>query len=232
MILLQQLKRFFGRKPLRFWLLLAGILIALLCFEEVVDDVFHDPKEGDFEAAVLDRSVGDFASAYRTERLTQVMTDLTSLGSVSVIATLSVVFLSVLVSFRDFRGVAYLSTLLIGAGLWPFLLKLYFSRPRPDEGTWLVNVSDLSFPSGHSFGAAAVYIGCAYYAGQKATHWQQEIFFYLLGALLALLVGLSRIYLGVHYSTDVLAGLSGGVAWGLLVPLGYEMLTGGRAVSR
>lgn len=204
--------------------MLLGIFIALLSFEEVVDDVFHDPKEGDFEAETLDRLIRNFVSGFQSTRLTQVMTDLTALGSVSVVFTLFIIFISILISFRDYKGVGFLSLLLTGAGLWPYLLKLYFARERPDEVDWLVRVSDLSFPSGHAFGAAATYIGFAYYAGLYAKSRNQKVLFYFLGGLVTLLVGVSRVYLGVHYPTDVMAGLSGGIAWGLIASLSYDLL--------
>lgn len=220
---IQQIKKFIKHKRFRAWLMILGICFALICFEEVVDDVFHDPQEGDYEAQTFDRSISETAKAWRTPALNQVMTDLTALGSVSVIVTLFVIFMSLLISFRDLKGIAFVSFVLAGAGLWPTLLKLYFNRGRPADTEWLAQVNDLSFPSGHSFGAAAAYIGFAYYASLYAKNWRHEGFFYILGALLAAIVGLSRIYLGVHYPTDVLAGLSGGVAWGLFASAVYEL---------
>lgn len=199
-----------------------GIALALLTFQEIVDDVFYDPLEGDHEAQTFDRSLLKWAGEVRSPYVNQMMTDLTALGSVSVILTLFFVFASVLVTNRDYRGLSYMLIVLAGGAAWPSFLKRVFGRARPEEIAQLVNVTDLSFPSGHAFGSASVYIALAYYGAQYARSWPQEMFFYLLGLLLIMLVGISRVYLGVHYPTDVIAGISGGIAWGLLVSAIYE----------
>jgi undecaprenyl-diphosphatase len=219
---MQSLTQIFTHRRFRFWFMMTGVAVALLGFEEVVDDVFNDPLEGDLEAAALDRSVAQFIGRLRNPHLTQVMTDLTALGSISVVLTLFFILASILATYRDFKGLSYLTILLLGAGAWPFVLKPLFDRPRPPEMDRLISVSNLSFPSGHSFGASAVYIGLAYYAAQYTRSWAHELFFYCLGGALIFTVGVSRIYLGVHYPTDVFAGLCGGAAWGLLTACGYE----------
>lgn len=219
---LNALKTILVKRP-RILILLLGLVVSLVCFEEVMDDVFYDPLEGDREALEFDRMIMNHVTELRLPLLTQAMTDLTALGSISVVLTLFLVMASVLYSFRDFKGMTYLFSVLLGAGLWPLFLKPLFARARPDSIEHLVNVTDLSFPSGHSFGAAAVYLGLSYYAGQHARTWPQEVFFYILGGVLIFLIGLTRIYLGVHYPTDVLAGISGGLAWGFMVSLVFEL---------
>jgi undecaprenyl-diphosphatase len=208
-------------------ILILGVILSSVAFYEVADGVFQDSLEGDQEVVQFDRQITDFFATYRTHQLTQAMTDITALGSLSVITTSFIILASVLMSYRDFAGLKYLGLVFVGAGLWPLFLKRMFARDRPPEMDHLVHVSDLSFPSGHSFGAAAFYIAFAYMAGRYARSWKQELFFYGLAGLLISLVGISRIYLGVHYPTDVLAGLSGGAAWAMAVSAGYERFKSG-----
>jgi undecaprenyl-diphosphatase len=203
--------------------MVSGLLLSLIGFFEVSDDVFSDPLEGDYEVQTFDQTIAQFVRSIESPLLTQSMIDLTSLGSLSVIFVMSFVLSSVLYTYRDYKGLSYLFIVLAGAGLWPTLLKLYFKRERPPLTQHLVNVTDLSFPSGHAFGAAALYFALAYYSAQYTRNWYQEIFFYILGGTLIILVGVSRIYLGVHFPTDVLAGVSGGLVWVLLVSLIFEV---------
>lgn len=216
-------------RPIRFWILLALSFISLLFFEEVYDDVFRDPLQGDLESTYFDQQIMQFFNGYRSPKINQMMTDLTALGSISVVVTFFVILASVLITYRDYKGLTYISVVLAGAGLWPNVLKPLFNRARPDIVDHLVNVSDLSFPSGHAFGAASVYVALAFYAGGYARTWRQELFYYFLGALLIFTVGLSRIYLGVHFPTDVLAGIAGGLTWGFSVSAFYELVVDRRS---
>lgn len=221
---MDNLKKIWHKHPPRFWIMLAGVIISLLGFAEIVDDVFSDPQEGDLESVQFDHDVRKIASGLRSPMLTQAMTDLTALGSVSVVFAFVFVLVSVLFSYKDYRGIAYLMVISAGAGIFPSLLKVYFDRERPDSLDHLVNVSDLSFPSGHAFGATAIYFGLAFYSGLYARTWRQEVFFYILGGLLISLVCLSRIYLGVHFPTDVIAGFFGGAVWALSASAVYVLL--------
>lgn len=223
--------QFLASKPLRFWILLLGMILSVFFFEEVVDDVFNDPSEGDFEAKEFDHMISTLAQRQRGPMVNQAMIDLTALGSVSVVFTFFFILFSVLAIYRDWKGMIYLTLIAAGAGAIPQVLKSHFNRPRPDVNVHLVNVSDLSFPSGHSFGAAAIYLALAFYAGRYAKSWSQEIFFYFLGGIVIFLVGISRIFLGVHYPTDVLAGISGGAAWAFGISAAYVFVTHPKNVS-
>lgn len=213
----------FNWRKARFWLIVATLVFALLGFEEIVDDVFHDPLEGDHEASHFDRAISSFFASFRTPGLTQSMIDLTALGSVSVITVLSLVILWTLLHLRDFRGLAFLLITLAGSALWPMTLKLYFQRHRPPSEEFLVTVSDLSFPSGHAFGATAAYLAFAYCATRFAKTTPFKVSFFVIAFVLSALVGVSRIYLGVHFPTDVLAGWLGGVAWSSMTIMVFEL---------
>lgn len=201
----------------RFWFFLALSCVALLGFAEIVDDVFKDPVEGDHETPTFDQSVLRVAASFRAPHLNQAMTDLTALGSVSVITVFCVALLTLLFFLRDWVGMAYLAITVGGGALWPQLLKPFFGRARPGVTDHLVNVSDLSFPSGHSFGAASAYLAFAFLASRYFRDPLRELVIFFFAAMVIFLVGISRIYLGVHFPSDVIAGACAGSAWALTV---------------
>ena len=156
-------------------------------------------------------------SQIRTEPLTQVMTDITALGSFSVLILMGVVVAITLSLHRDRAGLVQLALAGAGAALWPSLLKALFLRERPTIVEQLVTASGLSFPSGHSFGSAAMYLTFALLAGRALKRADQRKYFVILASTVIVLVGFSRTYLGVHYATDVLAGLVCGATWAMLI---------------
>lgn len=219
MFVIQQLK---NQINLKFWVMLVCLVSSAFFFAEILDDVFFDPLESDYEVYAFDQGIGDFIRSFRTPVLTEVMRDMTALGSVSVIATFFLIFLTVLLNFRDYQGIIFMSILLAGGGIIPMTLKLLFGRERPSENEFLVLVHDLSFPSGHAFGSTVAYLGFAYYASRFVQKTHQGLFFYLLAILIIGIICVSRIYLGVHYPTDVLAGFSGGAIWALVAMMIHE----------
>lgn len=215
-----KITRAFRASP-RLWLFLACAALGLAVFLEVAEDVFVDPRqEGDHEAELFDAAVARFIVRFRSPMLTQAMTDITALGSISVFAVLTLVTASLLWFRRDRLGLLYLFTLVLGTGAWNHILKGLFGRERPDVEGHLVAVSNSSFPSGHSFSAAAIYSGLVFLASTHTKSWRLEVFLYFLAALLIACVGASRIYLGVHYTTDVMAGIGVGLAWSFLLSAG------------
>jgi len=96
------------------------------------------------------------------------------------------------------------------------VLKLLFNRPRPELVPHAAYASTSSFPSGHSMMSALTYLTLGALLARSQERKRLKAFAMLLAATLTFLVGLSRIYLGVHWPTDVLAGWSVGVAWTLL----------------
>jgi membrane-associated phospholipid phosphatase len=104
-----------------------------------------------------------------------------------------------------------------GAGAIDGIAKRLVSRPRPQPD--LITHLDrwagetMSFPSGHSMGSMAIYLSLALLVSRWAPNRRCAVFTVAAGAILALLIGFSRVYLGVHYPSDVLAGWAGGAAW-------------------
>jgi undecaprenyl-diphosphatase len=205
-------------------ILLLSLALALLGFEEVVDDVFRDVPAGDLEAQQLDAAASAWIGAMRSPALTQVMVDLSALGSVSVLTTVSVLILGVLHFARNRSRATHFVIVGLGAALIPLVLKAYFSRQRPNVADRLVEVGDLSFPSGHAFGAASIYLFVAIWAWSWKLPASARLATSLGATLLIATVGMSRIYLGVHYATDVMAGVAAGAAWTLLMAVIFTML--------
>jgi undecaprenyl-diphosphatase len=105
----------------------------------------------------------------------------------------------------------------VGAGLLNIWLKWFFARPRPTLFPPVIMDTSYSFPSGHTMGAVALYGFVAYVLWQ-----QRQRVWALLAVFFALLIALSRIYLGVHYPSDILAALAVTLVWLTLVIIGYR----------
>lgn len=208
----------------RIFLYLLFVVFFVIGLEEVVDDVFDDVPSGDLESQNLDRSISMWLKAYRSPELNQIMTDLTALGSVSVLTVISIGVMAVLIWSKNRMGLGQLSVAGLGAMIWPGILKEFFGRERPDLLEHLVNVSDLSFPSGHSFGASVMYITFALLASRLFKSIYQTAFWIVFVCLVIGLVGLSRIYLGVHHPTDVMGGFCAGGIWAFFVGILFEYL--------
>ena len=95
------------------------------------------------------------------------------------------------------------------------LLKLGFARPRPELVSHLVNVNSFSFPSGHATMATITYLTLGVLLARVQKRRHMKLYLLAVASILALLVGFTRVYLGVHWPTDVIAGWCVGTAWAL-----------------
>jgi len=162
------------------------------------------------------RVPGDLSRPIGPEWVAESARDITGLGSsvVLLLATLGVA--GFLALDRRYLAMAFvLGAVISGWGL-SVLLKASFDRPRPELVPHLMRVYFSSFPSGHSMMSAVVYGTLGASLSSLVTRRRLKIYFLTLAAVLAALVGVSRVYLGVHYPTDVLAGWSAGLAWSTL----------------
>lgn len=214
-----------SQKQIRMIIMGLIIIISALIFKEVVDDVFSDTKGGDPEALVFDRMALKKFRDIRGSELTQSMIDLTALGSVSVITLLMSVIIIFLIVHRHWRGLLYILIIISGPATIPVFLKNYFNRERPDVLDHLAAVKNSSFPSGHSFGATVAYFSLAFLLSREIKEIKLEVLYYALAAIVVALVGTSRMYLGVHYPTDIVGGICIGMMWFSIVSIPFIYFT-------
>jgi undecaprenyl-diphosphatase len=169
------------------------------------------------EVAPIDSYALHGFAKIRAPWLTSVAVDLTAVGSSTLVILFSAFTLLVLIMLRDRLGAFQLLAASTGAGILTLVTKNAIERNRPLEAQQLVVVYGFSYPSGHSLLTSALYltvaiIGCRYvrHSGSRAT--------IVLAALtICVMVAASRVYLGVHYATDVASGFLLGAAWALLL---------------
>jgi undecaprenyl-diphosphatase len=106
---------------------------------------------------------------------------------------------------------------MIGASLLNLTLKLTFQRPRPVPFFNLTAPESFSFPSGHSLASCCFFAGLAAILSGRVKRRRPRTIIWVIATTMFLLIGLSRIYLGVHYTTDVIAGFSSALIWILVV---------------
>lgn len=195
------------------------IACALLGAFLILSSEVHEANSGQVELiASLDQAVLRFFTHLRIPQLNSLAIDLTAMGSGIVLFILvgsCCLFLSIFK--RKFFLVFQLLGVSVGAAFLTWILKFYFERSRPEPSLRLVDVQGFSYPSGHSLASAAIYFSIALILQKSVTEtWEKScIFIFFLG--LIGLIGTTRIYLGVHYFSDVLAGILLGIAWASLV---------------
>jgi undecaprenyl-diphosphatase len=169
------------------------------------------------EVSGVDRGIMLQVAKFRTPSLTRAAIDVTALGSTAMVILLSGFALLMLLAMRDRRSALQLLLASAGSGILTLVTKNMIERARPVDVTHLIVVSGFSYPSGHSVSTSALYltiaiIGCRYVQRTRA-----RATMVLAAFVVSVLVASSRVYLGVHYATDVLSGLLLGAAWALLL---------------
>jgi len=201
------------------WPLLALLLAAglLLAFGHIADEVL----EGDWQ--VFDRAIirwfrdpADPTHLAGPPWLQEAMRDITSLGSTVVLGLITILAVAYLFMAGKRPEALLLLAAVAGGQIISTLLKTAIERPRPDLLAESPQVFTASFPSGHAMLSAVTYLTIAAVLARLEAKRRFKTYLLGTGLFLTLAVGTSRVYLGVHWPTDVLAGWCVGAAWAIL----------------
>lgn len=165
----------------------------------------------------LDRAALVALSEIRSEPMDTVMRTLTFLGSTAWIGALAVTVGGGLLWFRYYRALSQVLLACLGSWALMLVLKPLIGQRRPDFIQPLIEASGFAFPSGHALMATAAYLTLALVTRRHLRHRHARFFVPVFACLLALVIGGSRAYLGVHYPSDALGGILLGIFWTALL---------------
>jgi undecaprenyl-diphosphatase len=203
------------------WTLLAALgTVAIGMFLKLTSEL----TEGELDP--IDHTLLNHIISLRTPTLNGVAVDLTALGSVTVLTLIVTIAICLFAIGRHWGSVSQLLLTVLGGGIFSTVLKRALERERPPEVGRLVHVASFSYPSGHSLASASVYLALAILAARQMPHPNARKLVIVLAIVLAITIGISRAYIGVHYPSDIAAGLSFGAGWALLVSALFSYLRG------
>lgn len=193
------------------------LILILFAFFELAGDVLEgDTRQFDERVLVALRRPEDPSLPIGPRWLHSAALDITALGGAPVLG----LTVAAVVGFLILQGLSRTAVfvLVASAGGWLLnaLLKELFQRARPEVVPHLREVMTLSFPSGHAMSSAAVYLTLGVLLMRIAERRITKFYCMAVAMLATFLVGISRVYLGVHYPTDVVAGWLVGISWALL----------------
>ena len=200
--------------------LLLGVLVVVAGtwgFIALVDLVFEGWTQS-FDEQVLRslRRPDNPAMPIGPDWVAEAARDLTALGGVVVLLLATLAVAGFLFLDRKFATMGFVLAAVLSGLILSSLLKAGFARPRPDVVPHLSQVYTSSFPSGHSMMSAIVYLTLGAVLARMVARRRFKLYFLAVALLLTFLVGVSRVYMGVHYPTDVLGGWTAGLAWATL----------------
>lgn len=192
------------------------VVLALLAFIKITGEVLEgDTREFDEWLLRALRQPGQPTIPIGPPWLMEAARDITVFGGHTVLVVILVLTLGYLALDRKYAAMCFVAVAACGGGLLSTAMKSLIGRPRPAVVAHLVTVTSPSFPSGHAMLAAVTFLTLGALLARFAARRRVRVYCLSVALLLAFLVGASRVYLGVHYPTDVISGWAAGLAWAL-----------------
>jgi undecaprenyl-diphosphatase len=219
------LHRWLAARELVTMTLLAAAAGGLWLFLEVAEAVQEQSIRAFDEKVLLSmRTPGDPADPLGPRWVEEMGRDLTALGGVAVVTLLTVAAAGFLWLVGRRRDVVLVAAAVIGGQLLSLVLKRGYARPRPDLVPHASFVYTSSFPSGHAMMSAVTYLTLGALLARAVPRRREKAFVVAWAVALAALTGVSRVYVGVHWPTDVLAGWALGASWAVACWLAADLL--------
>jgi undecaprenyl-diphosphatase len=198
---------------------------AVLGFLHIADEM-HEGELDAYDRAILSalRVPGDPHAAIGPHWLIESMRDVTALGGVTLLVLVTVISVIALLAYRHRLEALVLTVSVVLAQLSSGLFKDFYERVRPTFAVYGDLPTSMSFPSGHSTVSTAAYFLLAVIVADLDPARAVKVLAFAVAALLALMIGFSRVFLGVHWPSDVLAGWCLGAAWALAAAIALRLL--------
>jgi len=215
------------------------VSVAVACLEEkewgfarLADEVAEGGTQAFDQNLLLAFRTGPAHSPLGPPPVREAARDITSLGGTAVLTIVTIIAAGFLALDGKTHMALFLCASVLGGVAASTVLKDVFHRPRPDLVPYSVYVSGASFPSGHSMMSAVTYLTLGALLARSQERKRIKAYFLLVAIFLTFSVGVTRVYLGVHWPTDVLAGWTAGSVWALLCWLAARWLQSRRTLER
>lgn len=201
--------------------LIAGLAIALFAGDAFFD-IAEEMRASSPELAAIDANVHAWARLARTDGSTKLFVPLTLIGTPVGVGILVAIIAAILVSKGHWRWALYLILTSGVGGLINLAIKDFFERARPELAEALRQAHGYSFPSGHAMGSTIFFGALSYLALRTLHRWRWRAAALAFAVTMIAAISASRIYLGVHWISDIAAGIAAGLIWITTTTVAYE----------